>query len=87
MSAHGPMGEQEYRAIINRQRRLPEQLEAARRKVAALECEARRYGMGELLRNPAHLDRAWDRAITEAQDDARLRGGSIGFGEAFRDPR
>lgn len=78
------MGEREYRAIINRQRRLPEQLDAARRKVTALENEARRYGMSELLRNPVHVDMAWDRAIIEAQNDARLMGGSIGFREVLR---
>lgn len=35
--------------ILYRQRFLPVQLERARAKVAALETEARRYGMTELL--------------------------------------
>lgn len=35
--------------ILRRQRYLPEQLEAARKKVVMLENEARRYGMEELL--------------------------------------
>lgn len=39
---------QEY----NRRRYLPDQLDAARRKVAALEVEAARYGMTELLTDP-----------------------------------
>lgn len=43
------MTEREYRALINRQRRLPEQLEAARRRVAMLEAEARRLGLKELV--------------------------------------
>jgi len=43
------MTEREYRAIVNRQRRLPDMLDAARRKVRHLEAEAARYGMHELL--------------------------------------
>ena len=35
--------------LTNRFRRLPEQLDAARRKVAMLEREAARYGMHELV--------------------------------------
>jgi hypothetical protein len=61
-----PMTEREYRAIINRQRRLPEMLDAARRKVRALENEARRYGMKELLQNPEHVNKAWDREVENA---------------------
>jgi hypothetical protein len=43
------MTEQEYRAIVNRQHRLPGMIERARRNVLALENEARRYGMNDLL--------------------------------------
>ena len=43
------MTEQEYQRLQNKMRRLPNQLEAARRRVAALENEACRYGMTELL--------------------------------------
>lgn len=43
------MTEREYNRIVSRQRRLPDMLSSARRKVAALESEARRYGMVELL--------------------------------------
>ena len=60
---------QEY----NRRRYLPRQLEAARRKVAALEREALRYGMDELV------NISWNDTIREAQIDAAIRGGSIGF--------
>ena len=55
----------------NRRRYLPSQIDAARRKVLALENEALRYGMTELLTNTAHLDRAWDIAPCE---DNVLRG-------------
>jgi DNA-binding MarR family transcriptional regulator len=68
----------------NRRRYLPSQLDAARRKVRALENEAERYGMRELLENTVHLDRAWDRAVIEAQIETEAKGGSIGFGEALR---
>lgn len=74
--------EREYRAIINRQRRLPEQLDAARRRVTALENEAKRYGMTELLTNPQHVNNAWEIEIIEAQDQARKNGDSIGFGDS-----
>ena len=39
--------------IYGRTRYLPSQLDAARRKVAALENEARRYGMLHLLDQPS----------------------------------
>ena len=40
---------EQERYLAYRVRILPEQLEGARRKVAALESEARRYGMTDLL--------------------------------------
>ena len=58
---------QEYRRIVNRQRRLPDQLTAARRRVRDLELEAKRYGMFELLSNPKHVNQAWDEAIDQGR--------------------
>lgn len=55
------MSQSEYQAIVNRQRRLPEQLARARLRVRQLEREAARLGFRELLENPASLDAAWDR--------------------------
>jgi hypothetical protein len=51
---HGPKerlsrAEQAVRYEYQRRRYLPEAMDNARRKVAALENEARRYGMHELL--------------------------------------
>lgn len=57
------MNEKQYRALINRQRRLPGMLQAARQRVVHLEREAARYGMDELLTDPRHLDAAWDREV------------------------
>ncbi len=39
------MNERRYLQIINRQRRLPEQIEATRRKLSDLINESERYGM------------------------------------------
>lgn len=69
------MTEREYLSIINKQRRLPAQLAAARRRVAALEREALRYGLVELVNS------SWDNEISNAQADAHAQGGSIGFGD------
>ncbi len=66
------MSQREYMSLCNRMRRLPLQLEAARRKVEALEREALRYGMTELVNS------AWNDTIREAQVEAAIRGGSIG---------
>lgn len=44
------MSEQETRYMKYRRRILPEQLDLARRKVAALENEARRLGLKQLLK-------------------------------------
>lgn len=43
------MTEKEYVALINRQRRLPEQLERARARVRQLENEAKRLGLADLV--------------------------------------
>lgn len=57
------MTEAEYRRRLY----LPRQLDAARRKVVALEREAKRYGMIELLSDPKHVNREWDEAIDEGR--------------------
>lgn len=44
---------QAYDPLVQRIRYLPKQLERARRKVAALETEALRYGMTELVERRA----------------------------------
>jgi hypothetical protein len=59
----------QYEHECHRRRYLPGQLRAARHKVKALEAEARRYGMKELLTNTEHVDEAWDRAIEDALRD------------------
>lgn len=66
------MDEREYARIINQQQRLPAQLARARARVCQLERQAVRLGMKELLTNPEHVDKAWDRAI----DDARAAVGA-----------
>ena len=43
------MTDKEFRYMMERMRRLPDRLEAARKKVQHLEVEARRYGMLELV--------------------------------------
>lgn len=57
-------------ALKSRHRRLPGMLQAARRRVIALEREAARYGMHELVSDPRHVNSAWDRAL----EQDRLRG-------------
>lgn len=80
MGVYDPMSEREYFQRYH----LPRQLDNARAKLRRLENRARRFGMNELLTNPAHLDEAWDRAVWNAQDAVEAHGGSIGFGEAKR---
>lgn len=72
------------RHLEHRIRYLPTALERTRAKLRQLEAEAASYGMRELLENPAHANRAWDRAILTAQGEAEAHGGSIGFAEARR---
>ena len=61
------MNAREYQSLVNRQRRLPDQLVRARLRVRQLEREAERLGMRELLESPASLDRAWDREMELAR--------------------
>lgn len=49
---------------------LPSQLAAARARVAALENEARRYGMHYLLTHPEAVDEAWEREIAKAKRES-----------------
>jgi len=64
--------------FAHRVRYLPRQIEDTRHKLRALMREARRYGMTELV------NEVWDAVIIEAQAEAQMRGGSIGFGELRR---
>lgn len=70
-----PMTHREYMQIYH----LPMHMERAYRRVDKLEAIARRYGYMDLLRNPKHVNEAWDRAIAEGQETARQNGDSIGF--------
>lgn len=60
------MNDREIRYTQHRIYYLPTAIENARRKLAALEREAERYGMRELL-SPSDMDRAWDRSVQSAQ--------------------
>lgn len=63
------MNGREYASLINRQRRLPMQLAAARLRVRHLELEAQRLGLHDILENPAVADQAWEREIELARID------------------
>ena len=72
--------------LAHRVRALPVMLENARRKVMALENEARRYRMFDLLlepmsltqadvlKDPTHTNRAWDRETEIARIQADDKG-------------
>jgi hypothetical protein len=68
------MSQAEYYRIINRQRRLPEQLERARARVIQLEREAERLSMLELLTNQDKINEAWGREV----ELSRIQGASRG---------
>lgn len=68
------MTARDYARIINKQQRLPEMLVRARRRVKHLEAECVRYGMKELLANPTHADRAFEREFARAKA-ANTEGG------------
>ena len=61
------MEKKAYIQLINKQRNLPAQLIRARRRVANLEAECIRYGMKELLTNPEHANRAFEREFARAK--------------------
>ena len=61
------MSDREYNRIRCRMYHLPSQLERARRRVAQLEAECVHYGMKELLTDPKHANRAFDREVEQAK--------------------
>lgn len=61
------LSKQEYDRIQNKQRNLPGQLARARHRVLQLESECIRYGRKDLLTDPVHADRAFERAFREAK--------------------
>lgn len=65
-ASRAAVAEQE-RWLEYRVRYLPGQLASARHKVRALEAEAKRYGMKELLSDPVHADRAFERQFALAK--------------------
>lgn len=64
------MTDRELRYVKYRQRYLPGQLAAARARVAALENEARRYGMHYILTHPEIVDEAWEREVAKARRES-----------------
>lgn len=61
------LSKQEYDRIQNKQRNLPNQLARARHRVRQLESECIRYGMKELLADPDHASKAFDRELRQAR--------------------
>lgn len=59
--------DRELHYVKYRQRYLPGQLAAARARVAALENEARRYGMHYILTHPEAVDEAWEREVANGK--------------------
>ncbi len=66
MSAN-PLSARDYARIVNKQQRLPAMLERARGRVRQLEADCVRFGMKELLANPTHADRAFEREVAAAK--------------------
>ncbi len=64
--------------LERRVRYLPTAIENAEYKLAQLYKEARRYNMTDLV------NAAWETALSEAQADAFVAGGSVGFGDGKR---
>lgn len=65
--------EEQY--VYQRQRRMPDMIEATERKYLGLLREAKRYGMHDILSSKYHSDRAWDREIVLAKLEAAYSGG------------
>lgn len=61
------LSQREFERIRNKQRNLPSQLARARHRVLQLEGECIRYGRKDLLTDPVHADRAFERAFREAK--------------------
>lgn len=66
--------------LAYRVRILPEQLERARRRYAALVAEARLYRMTDVLTGPELVNESWEREILGAQIDAAEVGGETSMG-------
>lgn len=61
------LSQREFERISNKQRNLPSQLARARHRVRQLENECARYGMKELLADPDHASKAFDRELRQAR--------------------
>ncbi len=61
------LSQREFERIRNKQRNLPSQLARARHRVRQLENECARYGMKELLSDPDHASKAFDRELRQAR--------------------
>ena len=61
------LSQREFERIRNKQRNLPSQLARARHRVRQLENECARYGMKELLADPDHASKAFDRELRQAR--------------------
>jgi DNA-binding ferritin-like protein (Dps family) len=61
------MEAREYQQIVNKQQRLPKQYARALQRVRDIEAEMRRYGLEDILNNPEHVNRAWDREVEIAR--------------------
>lgn len=61
------LSQRDFESIRNKQRNLPSQLARARHRVLQLESECIRYGRKDLLTDPVHADRAFERAFREAK--------------------
>jgi hypothetical protein len=62
-----PMTKREYNRIMCRMYHLPSQLERARKGVKQLEAECIHYGMKDLLTDPEHANRAFEREFARAK--------------------
>ena len=71
------MTEAEYARIINAQRRLPEQIERAERRLEHLYRQAARMGMHELLANKEWANVAWEAEVAKIKREARGRGQAL----------
>jgi len=72
------MNEAGVKYLESRVRRMPDLVESSRRKFTAILREAKRYGMADLV------NEAWEKTLHEAQADASVKGGSVGFGDGKR---
>lgn len=71
MASPDYMTEAEYTRIINLQRRLPDQIERAERRLEHLYRTAARLGMRELLTNKEWANIAWEAEVAKIKSEAR----------------